>query len=122
MTEKWTRKESVVIESKVFLVKKLKLNVTVSAVTKGKTGNQILKKKLESSARFLCKLSSSFFSECASCGSSGWFMLMNVNFDLVMRCFCGTISQKCIARSNFFKTSVTSEQNEIRKKKLKSNS
>ena len=44
----------------MFLVKKLKLNVTVSAVTKGKTGNQILKKKLESSARFLCKLSSSF--------------------------------------------------------------
>jgi len=42
----------------VFLVKKLKLNVTVSAVTKGKTGNQILeKKKLEFSARFLCKLS-----------------------------------------------------------------
>ena len=48
---------------KVFLVKKLKLNVTVSAVTKGKTGNQILKKKqknLESSARFSCKLISSF--------------------------------------------------------------
>jgi len=59
MTERWTRRESV-IEKKVFFVKKLKLNVTVSAVTKGKTGNQILKKKLEFSARFLCKLTSSF--------------------------------------------------------------